>query len=80
MSAVCSHAVDQSRLPNSYRDLPGDYLINDDSTLDDFVRIVLLKEKSRQKRQALPALAPCETNDPAPSSLLRRVQRSLFCA
>lgn len=77
MSIACNCPVP---LPNSIRTVPGEPDLVGHETLDDFVRMIAAREKAQAKRDRLPELAPCDTRQKYPRSLLRRVRRTLFCA
>ena len=77
MSTACSCPVP---LPNSIRTVPGEPDLVGHETLDDFVRMISVREKAQAKRSRFPDLAPCDTTKTNRHSLLKRVTRTLFCA
>ncbi len=76
MSSACSCPVS---IPNSFRSVPGEPNLAGHETLDDFVRMIAIREGAKPKRDRLPELAPVHADQVSQPSLLRRFTRSLFC-
>ncbi len=77
MSIACNLSVS---LPNTFQAVPENPALVGHETLDDFVRIIRLKEKAQAKRARLPELAPEEVARIQPSSFLSRIAKTMFCA
>ena len=78
MSNVCSQPTPRLGHPDPMAKIPGASDLRGHETLDDFVRIIMLRENSKAKRDSLPPLTPSEKTGTAAPSFLRRVTHNLF--
>lgn len=76
MSFVCNRSSLQQ---GCNRVSPAEAQLSGDETLDDFVRMIRRKEKSRAKRDRLPDLAPCDTTNTDGRPFLTRVKHKILC-
>ena len=59
--------------------IPAEAQLSGEETLEDFVRMIRVRENSRTKRDRLPDLAPCDVAENYTRTLIKRVKQKILC-
>lgn len=80
LSSACSHPTPPLGQAKQIPNMAGLPDLHGHETLEHFVQMIALREKSKAKRDSLPPLAPNELPAPASFPILKRLAHRIFGA